>query len=324
MPAIDAAQSSGKPLVSIVMSHWDSLLFVRETLESIAAQTFLDGIGEAEFIMYDDGSPPDQLDALRRIVAGFQDRFSGRFAKFSGVHTVSHNMGKNRVLEQTKPHISDGSRYTVVADSDDVYDPDFLTVHFRHLEEQRALNPNVVMTYSDNILIDKNGVCCGTGNAPSFDRDVYFERDNYKGENYIPGYALVVTERFLKGVPRDLDTRNRDKQLRHMAELGDNGIAVHIGFLNDGDGTANNIAGRHVFYRQHETQMSGHMDQLGQDPRYGEGGFFARWPEDLPKPHWREFVNLPRETKIGYLAKMPRADTQGWNRYSPRGAAPIR
>ena len=65
MTTIDyVAESSERPLVTVVMSHWNNLLYIREALDSIAAQTFLDAIGDFEVRVFDDGSPEHRLKSL--------------------------------------------------------------------------------------------------------------------------------------------------------------------------------------------------------------------------------------------------------------------
>ena len=158
------------------------------------------------------------------------------------------------------------------------------------------------MAYCDSILIDEDGFCVGTATAPDFDRRLYFGGSGKEGSNFIPGNALVVTERFLAGVPGDLDTSDRDKLWRHMAELGEFGIAIHV-------------KDRDYFYRQRNGQMSGHGKQLEKDPRYGENGFFALWPKNIQKPHWEEWTALSRATQLELLRIMPNADTKAWDSY---------
>lgn len=293
------AESSNKPLVSVVMPHWNTWRYVKEAIDSIASQTFLDN-GDLELIVIDDGSPRVQYGILRMMIAYQKWHHKGRFANFE-IHRVSHR-GKNRVLEEAKEYINARrSRYTFVADSDDVFAPTFVQSLFDHLEAQRVSDTNVVMAYCDSILIDESGFCFGTATAPDFDRRLYFGQDGNGGSNFIPGNALVKTERFLAGIPKDLNAPfNLDKHSRHMAELGESGGAVRI-------------PNRDFFYRQRDDQMSGYRKQLEKDPRYGKDGFFALWPKDIPKPHWIEWVGLPRVKQLELLEIMPNAGNIVWD-----------
>lgn len=321
------AESGQRPLVSIIMSHLnnspdgETSQFVVETLESVASQTYLDNTGGAELIIFDDGSPPHQLRSLREIVAELQQRHKGRFVNFSGVHSVVPNMGKNTVLEFAKSHIDrDRSRYTVVIDRDDVYRPNFLEALFLHLEGQRKINPDMVMAYSDNILITKEGYICGIGCALPFDRDEYYGVNGQPGKNHIPGPSLVLTKRFLAGFPKDF-YNDRDKHKRHIGELGDRKkdkyAATHFGYQNTSAGMLYEQGDQLFFYRQHQDQMTGSMAQLHNDTRYGPEGFFASVPLDFPKMHWRDFEALSRAQQIELLDKIPRADHQHWEHYRP-------
>lgn len=308
MPTLDERVNKDECLVTVIMPHWEkSLPYIEEAIDSIAAQTFLDRVGSVDLKVVDDGSSGHEYKMLRRIVAQHQETHRGRFANFT--HHSFTRGGKNINLERIKPHIDERSRYILVADSDDVFAPQFLTVLFEHLEQQRATDPNVVVSYCNSLLIDEHGFCCGAGTAPNFDRATYLRETDTEESNYIPGNALRVTKRFMDGKPKDFEP-NRDKHKRFVAELGEDGIASRAD-------------GRHFFYRQHADQMSGHMDQLAEDPRYGPCGFFDQWPQGERKPHWREWLALQREEQTRLLSLMPNADTMGWQRYRPRPNHPL-
>lgn len=296
MTTIDKkVEPSERPLVTIVMPHWNTLPYITDAVESIARQTFRSNGGNLEVKIIDDGSSEHEFLILKGMLESVKHYDWGK-TLIRSLYKFSHR-GKNRVLEAVKPYIDvNKSKYTIVADSDDIFGPHFVQILFNCIEKARASNPNVVMAYGDSILINERGYCVGTATAPDFDRDLYFGTDGKGGSNFIPGNAIVLTERFLAGRPHDLDTANRDKLFRHMAELGDNGAAVHV-------------ADRIYFYRQRDGQMSGHGQQLE------DVEFFARLPEDVPKLHWREWVNLPRTEQLQLLTRMPNADTSAWNHY---------
>jgi len=303
MSTLDERVDKDTPLVTVIMPHWEkSLPYIGEAIDSIAAQTFLDLVRSVDLRVVDDGSSVHEYEILSRVIKQYQETHRGRFVNFI-LHSFPRG-GKNRNLERIKQYIDERSRYILVADSDDVFAPQFLTVLFEHLEQQRAIDPNVVISYCNSLLIDEHGFCCGAGTAPNFDRSTYFRETETEESNYIPGNALRVTERFMAGTPKDFD-HNRDKHKRFVAELGEMG-------------RASRVDGRHFFYKQHADQMSGHMDQLAEDQRYGPGGFFDQWPQGERRPYWREWLALQREEQTRLLSLMPNADTMGWQQYRPR------
>ena len=52
----DVAKSSERPLVTVVMPHWNTLPYISDAVESIARQTFLSNRGNLEVKIIDDGS----------------------------------------------------------------------------------------------------------------------------------------------------------------------------------------------------------------------------------------------------------------------------
>ncbi|MAG92015.1 hypothetical protein CMO83_05040 [Candidatus Woesearchaeota archaeon] len=288
MPSIDTRveASGGRPLVSIVMPDHNAGDYVSEAVENIAMQTFLQR-GNLELIVVDDGSNPGELDILKEL----QTQYGWVFEQFI-VHSTPQG-GKNKAIEAGKPYINkERSKFTFVADADDNIYPLFVDNLFNHMTIKNSQNPNVVMVYSDNLLIDKEGRIFAKGVAREFTRETYFDPNPKKNTNYIPGNALVLTDVFLAGIPIDLKTSNRDKKLRHVAELGDNGEASHL---------PNPL----FFYRQHPDQMSGHWNQLSRDNQFGKGGISDAWPKDISRYHWREWLQLPIEKQLQILSRMP-------------------
>ncbi len=300
MPTIDEVlQSSENPLVSVVMPHWQALPYIGETIRSVSNQTFLNHGGSLELIIIDDGSSIQDYSRLCEIFQLSKNELAARSIS-SVLYTVPHG-GKNRALEAAKNYINRRSRYAFVADSDDVFAPQFVEVLYDRLEQQRASDMRTVMAYCDSILIDEREFCIGTATAPDFDRDLYFGRDGVEGKNFIPGNALVVTKTFRESIPEDLDTADRDKWWRHTAELGQNGKAHHV-------------AERHYFYRQRDGQMSGHGQQLK------EKEFFSHWPQGVAKPHWGQWLDLRPEARLVLLQKMPSTGNGAWDHYQPNNS----
>jgi hypothetical protein len=314
--ALEATLSGGMhsppPLITAIVPNWKNPRFLEETVRSIASQDFLDE-GEIEVILIDDGSPWYNRWQLNRAIQRMGHAGSDAISKFSKFEfkKVGHG-GKNRVLEEAKPYISARSGYVCVMDSDDVFAPAFLKVQFDALEAARKRDDNVVMSYSDSILIDEKGNCVGLGTAPDFDREMYFfGGEELDGVNYIPGNALVVAKVFKSAVPNNF-ANDRDKLWRHQAELGYDGVAIHIWRQE-----ANSLRqARNYFYRQVRDSLSNHSAVLDEE------GFLQRWPEGVPNHHWKRWLELPREEQIALINKMPNVCTTRWNSYEP--AVPAR
>jgi len=277
--------NSDRPLVTVVMPFHNDAEYVGQTIDGLADQYFFDR-GDLEIIAIDDGSEKEQAGRLYQL----QEIFASGFARFY-VESVPWG-GKNKAIEAAKPHINPQSKFTFIQDSDDVPYPVFVGHHYTTLHEQNARDPRVVMVYSDNILIDQGGIIFARGISRTFSRETYFATNLDKSSNYVPGNALVLTGRFIAGTPDDLETANQDKKLRHMAELGKDGLGFHIPRPT-------------FFYRQHHTQMSGHWDQLRQDPQFGERGILDAWPKDVSRHHWRSWLELPNSDKSHIFGKMP-------------------
>jgi len=286
----DANAERERPLVSIIVPDHNTGDgdYVRETIESLANQTFLER-GDLELIVINNGSKPEEEGILEEMKA----QYGSYFTNFE-VQTAVWS-GKNRAVEYAKQYISPRSTYTFIADADDVLFPEYVATLLDHLSEQHQQNPSVVMTYADSILIDPEGMIVGLGTAPDFDRDIYFSDDPDVDSNFIPGNAILPTDVFKSSVPKDLESRSGDKQLRHRMELGDSGLAVLL-------------PERLFFYRQHEDQVSGHWNQFKQDGHQVEG-YLSFIPEDESMCDWRQFLKLHVDEQLEIIGRLPVADT---------------
>ncbi|MEP9356016.1 glycosyltransferase family 2 protein [Xanthobacter sp. KR7-65] len=132
------------PVVSVVMPVYNVEAYVADAIRSVLAQTFTD----FELIVVDDGS----TDASAAIIAGFDDL-------------------RLRVIRQTNRGLAGArntgiraaaGRYIALLDSDDLWTPDKLDAHVRHLD--RA--PHVGVSYSQSDFIDDSGRRLGLRQAP--------------------------------------------------------------------------------------------------------------------------------------------------------------
>lgn len=123
------------PMISVVMPIYNVETFVGEAVQSVLDQTFKD----FELICVDDGGSDRSIDIVRefndpriRLVHQANRGLAG--ARNSG---IAHALGE----------------FVALLDSDDIWHPDKLMLHFIHL---RA-NPHIGVSYAGSRLIDAKG-----------------------------------------------------------------------------------------------------------------------------------------------------------------------
>lgn len=129
---------NNKPYISIGLPVYNGENFLRETLDSILAQTFKD----FELIISDNAST-DNTAAICRAYAS-QDR---RVCYYRNEHNLGAAPNYNRVFE-----LSNG-KYFKWAAHDDLYAPEYLEQCIKILES----NSEIVLCYSPVIFIDNQG-----------------------------------------------------------------------------------------------------------------------------------------------------------------------
>lgn len=124
------------PLISVVMSVYNSSLFLKECIKSILEQTFKD----YELIILDDGSSDNSID----IIKTFSDtRIKFIACQHDYIQTL--NMGIN----MTK------GKYIAHMDSDDIMLPNRLEVEYKFMEE----NQNIDVCGSNIGEVDNPSYC---------------------------------------------------------------------------------------------------------------------------------------------------------------------
>ena len=121
----------GLPAVSIVIAAFNASAYIRETLDSVFAQTFAD----YEVIVVNDGSE-DSIE-LERILESHPLQIIYISQENKGV-SAARNAGIK---------VARGQFYAQL-DSDDQWEPDYLAVQVRFLTE----NPNVALVYPNAII----------------------------------------------------------------------------------------------------------------------------------------------------------------------------
>ena len=106
--------------VSVIMPAYNRETYIRESIDSVLAQSFTD----FELIVVDDGS----TDATAAIVESYTDRRIRLIRQSNGGVSVARNTG----LEAAR------GRFITFLDSDDLYYPDFLNTLFRLIRSTKT------------------------------------------------------------------------------------------------------------------------------------------------------------------------------------------
>lgn len=112
------------PLVSVVIPVFNTTRYVTETLDSLRAQTFRD----FEAILVNDGCP--DTENLEKVLEPYRDEIvylkSGRWASISGSRNTAMNFSR--------------AKYIAFLDSDDAWEPDYLSYHVNMLEADPTID----------------------------------------------------------------------------------------------------------------------------------------------------------------------------------------
>jgi glycosyltransferase involved in cell wall biosynthesis len=115
---------NSSPLVSVIIPCFNTTRYIVETLESLRAQTFRD----FEAILVNDGCP--DTDNLEKVLEPYQGEIvylkSGKWASISG----SRNTGM----------LKSRAKYIAFLDSDDAWEPDYLSYHVNMLEADPTID----------------------------------------------------------------------------------------------------------------------------------------------------------------------------------------
>ena len=129
------------PAVSVIMPSYNTAQYISESLDSVFAQTFTD----YEVIVVNDGSP--DTEALERVLAPYFDRI---------VYIKQENRGvsgaRNTAILRAR------GRYLANLDSDDLWEPDYLSDQVEALEQ----DPSVTVRYTNAYLFGELAHAKGT------------------------------------------------------------------------------------------------------------------------------------------------------------------
>ena len=139
------------PLISVIIPAYNAEKTIKETIESILNQTFVD----FELIVINDGSTDSTVD----IVTSIQDSRLQVFSYPNAGLAASRNRGIDRAT----------GKYISFIDADDLWTPDKLERQLKALEE----NPQAAVAYSWTDCIDESGKFSRRGIYFNLNGDVY-------------------------------------------------------------------------------------------------------------------------------------------------------
>ncbi|BBK43974.1 hypothetical protein STVA_39940 [Allostella vacuolata] len=126
------------PAVAVITRTKDRAVLLRRAIESVLSQ----GVADWVHVIVNDGGDPAPVDAL---VAGFRDRYAGRLQVIHNPRSLGMEAASNVGLRATD------SRYVVIHDDDDSWEPDFLAATVAFLDSQGDGRVAGVITHSVRI-----------------------------------------------------------------------------------------------------------------------------------------------------------------------------
>jgi len=127
----DMQRANGSPNVSVIIPAYNTAAYIGETLASVRAQMFTD----YEVIVVNDGSP--DTEELERVLAADRDSII-YIKKQNGGLSSARNAGIRVARGQ----------YIALLDSDDAWEPDYLTVQVAALDA----DPSVAVAYANAMI----------------------------------------------------------------------------------------------------------------------------------------------------------------------------
>ena len=191
--------------ISVVMCCYNSERYIKETIDSVLAQTFSD----FEFIIWNDGS----TDKTEDIVLSYQDP---RIHYFK-----DKNQGEGKAANRACAHVR--TPYIARIDSDDIWLPSKLEDQYNYMES----HPNVVLLSCPDIQIDKNSNYLSV--AFPITRQSFLKKSLRRENRFAHSGAMYRTEVYKKtGGYCDLRMFQDFLLFRKMSEYGDVALMSHV------------------------------------------------------------------------------------------------
>ncbi len=134
------------PSVTVLLTVWNGMPYLRSAVESILRQT----AGDFIFLILNNGSE----DGTREYLASLSD------PRLVVVH-LPENIGRTAVLNRALSLVT--TEYTAILDADDIAEPARLEKQMAYL----AANPDVALVGGDVLYIDRSGAVVGEERYPT-------------------------------------------------------------------------------------------------------------------------------------------------------------
>ena len=224
------------PVASIVVPAYNAATTIRETLASLLEQTFRD----FEIIVVDDGSVDSTADIVRRYTDPRVHLISQPNRGLAGAHNTGIAAAKGV--------------YIGFCDADDLWLPEKLELHIRHLED----NPDVGISFSGSSLIDRSGKEIGINQSPKLKNitaaDVFCRNPIGNGS------AAVMRAKALEGFGyRPVGENEREWWFDENFRQSDD-IEGWLRFILTQDWKIEGIAGHLTLYRIHVGALSANVE----------------------------------------------------------------
>lgn len=225
------------PAASIVVPAYNAATTIRETLDSLIDQTFAD----CEIIVVDDGSS----DSTVAIVESYTDPRIRLISQANRGLAGAHNTG----IAAAK------GAYIGFCDADDLWLPEKLELHIRHLQE----NPDVGISFAGSSLIDRDGKFVGINQSPKLTNitaaDVFCRNPIGNGS------AAVMRKEALDGFAyRPVGETERDWWFDENFRQSDD-IEGWLRFIVTQDWKIEGIPGHLTLYRIHIGGLSANVEK---------------------------------------------------------------
>lgn len=260
------------PLVSIIIPAYKAENYIRYALESVKKQTY----SNWELIVVEDAWP----DLTEGIIYEFSKSVESHRVVYIR-HDVNHGLGATR---NTAMKYVTGI-YIALLDHDDMWEPEHLQKSIFALE-----NTSADFTYSDVILIDENGIECGTL-IPTMEELNDFPASLYS-RNFIVPSSSVFKRSSLENVGLFVEHRRYHGCEDYACWIKMIRSGSHFLYLNNSSS----------FYRQHSEQLTYNMAKMRESainvlkeckdwpivPKTARSKRLSYLYNDLAKMKWRD------------------------------------
>jgi glycosyltransferase involved in cell wall biosynthesis len=220
----------GNPLISVIITSYNSEKFIEEAVISVLDQTFQN----FEIIIVDDQST-DSTSGIVKKISARDDRI-----KF---HSISHS-GKPSTVRNYGIALAKGD-YVAFLDGDDIWEKYKLEEQVNSIKK----NPDAVLVYSAAVTMGTNIFLPSYEVLPLLHKAAKNKNDLIRKGNSIPLSTVVVQKKFLDKAGRfDEDPELKIEDFDLWLRLGEFGYFIFLPYI-------------HAYYRIHPDQFSSDWEE---------------------------------------------------------------